>query len=115
MCFFAGGLKYKEQEFKATAAQLNSSLLTMSVISLIIPAGFHATLGDIPDPTERPDLLSISRGVAVILLLIYFGYVGPVQRFPSNVYRSSYDPFLFGLVLAARFQFVHAQRSVRRR
>jgi len=32
MCFFAGGLKFTEQGFKDTAAQLNSSLLVISVI-----------------------------------------------------------------------------------
>lgn len=31
-CFFAGGIKFSEQGFKDTAAQLNSSLLVVSVI-----------------------------------------------------------------------------------
>jgi len=31
-CFFAGGIKFQEQGFKDTAAQLNSSLLVISVI-----------------------------------------------------------------------------------
>jgi len=53
-CFFVGGLRFKEQEFKQTAAQLNTSLLAMAVISTLIPAGFHITLGDdILDPKER--------------------------------------------------------------
>ncbi|PWN50222.1 Calcium/proton exchanger [Violaceomyces palustris] len=75
MCFFAGGIKVKEQEFLATPAQLNTSLLMMSVISLVIPSAFHLVLGDIPDATERPDILKISRGVSILLLLIYFGFL----------------------------------------
>ena len=76
MCFFVGGLRYKEQEFKQTAAQLNTGMLTMAVISVLIPASFHATLGeDIQDNVERPDLLKMSRGASVILLIIYLGYL----------------------------------------
>lgn len=76
MCFFVGGLRYKEQEFKQTAAQLNTGMLTMAVISVLIPASFHATLGeDIIDNVERPDLLQMSRGASIILLIIYLGYL----------------------------------------
>lgn len=76
MCFFVGGLRYKEQEFKQTAAQLNTGMLTMAVISVLIPASFHATLGDeIRDYVERPDLLQMSRGASIILLIIYLGYL----------------------------------------
>lgn len=75
-CFFVGGLRFKEQEFKQTAAQLNSGLLAMAVIAVLIPAGFHATLGDnIMDPMERDDLLKVSRGTSIILLVIYGGYL----------------------------------------
>lgn len=41
-----------------------------------LPAGFHASLGaQIMDPLEREDILKVSRGVAVILLSIYFAYL----------------------------------------
>ncbi|KDN41874.1 calcium/proton exchanger [Tilletiaria anomala UBC 951] len=75
MCFFAGGLRYSEQTFQVTAAQINSSLLVMAVITVLLPAGFHATLGSLPDLTERADILSFSRGTAVILLTIYLAYL----------------------------------------
>jgi Ca2+:H+ antiporter len=76
MCFFVGGLRYKEQEFKQSAAQLNTGLLCIAVISVLIPASFHATLDDdIKDTVERPDLLQMSRGASVILLIIYVGYL----------------------------------------
>ncbi|KAK0551867.1 hypothetical protein OC845_001944 [Tilletia horrida] len=74
-CFFAGGIKYREQEFKMTAAQLNSSLLLIAVIAVLIPAGFHTALGRLDDNVERSDILKMSRGTAVLLLLIYGAYL----------------------------------------
>ncbi|KAG8905549.1 hypothetical protein FRB99_008748 [Tulasnella sp. 403] len=79
MCFFAGGVKFSEQTFMVTAAQLNSSLLTLSVVALIIPATFHAALTNNPNTDEGPfsttqegnAILKMSRGVSVILLFIY--------------------------------------------
>ncbi|POW12546.1 hypothetical protein PSHT_08052 [Puccinia striiformis] len=62
MCFFAGGVRFSEQAFSITAAQLNSSLLIMSVIAILIPAGFHAAFSNLNDSVEGPDVLKMSRG-----------------------------------------------------
>ena len=76
MCFFAGGLRFKEQQFQVTAAQINSSLLVMATIIVIIPAGYHSVLGaNINNQTEADDILKFSRGVALILLSIYACYL----------------------------------------
>ncbi|KAA1082381.1 hypothetical protein PGT21_001626 [Puccinia graminis f. sp. tritici] len=75
MCFFAGGVRFSEQAFSITAAQLNSSLLIMSVIAILIPAGFHAAFSNLSDSVEGPDVLKMSRGIAVILLVIYAAYL----------------------------------------
>lgn len=92
MCFFVGGLRYKEQEFKQTAAQLNTSMLTMAVISALIPAGFHATLGSIvPDPEERSDLLKLSRGGSIILIVMYAGYLYFQLRSHTHLYADDED------------------------
>lgn len=40
MAFVVGGVKYPQQSFKPIAAQLNSSLLTVGVISMIMPTAF---------------------------------------------------------------------------
>ncbi|KAF9450331.1 calcium/proton exchanger [Macrolepiota fuliginosa MF-IS2] len=74
MCFFAGGLKYSEQGFGASATQLNSSLLTISVIAVLLPAAFHFTAQLDPN-TETRDILAVSRGTSLILLVIYIGYL----------------------------------------
>lgn len=90
MCFFVGGIRFKEQEFQQTAAQLNSSILAMAVIAVLIPAGFHATL-DIRDDLERTEILKVSRGVSIILLFIYAGYLYFQLRSHTHLYSSEGD------------------------
>jgi Ca2+:H+ antiporter len=75
MCFFAGGIKYSEQGFGASASQLNSSLLTISVIAVLLPAAFRFSVTTQSDPDSGDDLLKVSHGVALILLFIYASYL----------------------------------------
>ncbi|KAJ6555159.1 Sodium/calcium exchanger protein-domain-containing protein [Mycena vulgaris] len=76
MAFIVGGYRFHSQEFQPMVAQLNSSLMTVSVISLIVPAAFHEYLGDrLNDGEEVPVLLQLSRGSAIILILIYIAYL----------------------------------------
>ncbi|CAO3667108.1 unnamed protein product [Rhizopus stolonifer] len=76
MCFICGGYKYKEQAFNVTAAQTSASLLFTSVVSLLLPAAFYgSTMSTETHDTERTDILDISRGTAIILLIIYFAYL----------------------------------------
>lgn len=74
MCFFAGGLRYQEQGFGAVTTQLNSSLLTISVIAVLLPAAFHFSATLKPDEEKRA-ILAVSRGTSIILLFIYIGYL----------------------------------------
>ena len=47
--------------------QLNSSLLTISVIAVLLPAAFHTAAGaEIPDDRESKDILAVSHGVSLI-------------------------------------------------
>lgn len=67
----AGGIKFSEQGFKDTAAQLNSSLLVISVIAVLIPAGYSAAFSSTQgNEAEKAAILSMSRGISIILLLI---------------------------------------------
>ncbi|KAJ7274457.1 calcium/proton exchanger [Mycena haematopus] len=75
MCFFAGGIKYSEQGFGASATQLNSSLLTISVIAVLLPAAFRFSVTTTSDPNSGDDILKVSHGVALILLFIYGSYL----------------------------------------
>ncbi|KAF8591111.1 calcium/proton exchanger [Ramaria rubella] len=77
MCFFAGGTRFSEQGFLASAANLNSSLLTLSVIAVLLPAAFVMAVNqtNISTSQEGQDILKMSHGVAVILLFIYGAYL----------------------------------------
>ncbi|GAA94196.1 uncharacterized protein L969DRAFT_72783 [Mixia osmundae IAM 14324] len=75
-CFFAGGLKYSEQGFTPGGAQISTSLLLISVSAFLIPVAFNSTFSDqLADPLQRSDILSMSRGLAVILLVCYLAYL----------------------------------------
>lgn len=76
MCFFAGGLRFSEQGFGSAAAQLNSSLLTISVIAVLLPGAFHMALQQGQDEgILDQEILKTSHGVAIILLFIYCSYL----------------------------------------
>ncbi|KAB5595465.1 Vacuolar calcium ion transporter [Ceratobasidium theobromae] len=95
MSFLAGGLCFHEQNFQVTAAQTGASLMTLACITLVIPAAYHsnqqhpskplsidnafnALMGtDAPNGNElsRRGLLLISRGTAIILLIVYISYL----------------------------------------
>ncbi|KAJ7205329.1 Sodium/calcium exchanger protein-domain-containing protein [Mycena haematopus] len=81
MCFLLGGLKFSEQGFAAGAAQLNSSLLTVSVIAVLLPAAYKISQkGDGPlvtaaEDRTQSDILTFSHGLAIILLFIYGCYL----------------------------------------
>jgi Ca2+:H+ antiporter len=70
MCFFFGGLRRQEQFFNQTVAQTAASLLALAVGSLIIPTAF-----DNFSTTSTSDIAQLSRGTAVILLVVYAGYL----------------------------------------
>ncbi|KAJ7832665.1 Calcium/proton exchanger [Mycena olivaceomarginata] len=73
MCFFAGGLKFSEQGFGASATQLNSSLLTISVIAILLPNAFRFAVTPQSDSDAGEDILKVSHGVALILLSVVYG------------------------------------------
>ncbi|KAF3925876.1 hypothetical protein ABW20_dc0104266 [Dactylellina cionopaga] len=77
MAFFLGGISRVEQYFNTTVAQTASSLLAVSVLSLIIPSAFHwagASNGQNEEKLQN-GIIGLSRGTAVILLLVYGVYL----------------------------------------
>lgn len=84
-CFIAGGITRVQQTFNQTVAQTMSSLMALATAGLLIPAAFHASIpppkgsGNVgfPDPNSDADIkiLSMSRGVSVILLVLYILYL----------------------------------------
>lgn len=59
----------------SVATQLNSSLLTLSVIAVLLPAAFHMNVTGSTDSDEGQDILKVSHGVRLILIF----YLCPVQ------------------------------------
>lgn len=73
MCFAAGGFYYQEQEFNMTVAQTMSSLMAVGTTSLLLPAAFHLAVPS--SASLDSEILFLSRGTAIILLIIYCLYL----------------------------------------
>ncbi|OAA62310.1 Calcium/proton exchanger superfamily [Cordyceps fumosorosea ARSEF 2679] len=69
-CFFFGGLRRREQHFNTTVAQTAASLLALAVASVIVPTVF-----ELKTNADQTEIAKLSRGTAVILLLVYFAYL----------------------------------------
>jgi len=79
--FLVGGARVWEQKLHPHRSQLNLTLLTVGVLALTVPAAFFAAIDGNTANSEsgstsqtdarRDDFLRISRGFAVILLVIY--------------------------------------------
>ena len=73
-CCFAGGLKFPQQNFNTVVASTMSSLMVVSTASLIIPATLYAVMIG-ADVNQENNILILSHGTAVILLLLYVLYL----------------------------------------
>ena len=91
-CFLAGGINRVQQSFNQTVAQTMSSLMAVSTASLLIPAAFHSTLpkvkgGNSDYSTYDGLIVSLSRGVSIVLLFIYLFYL----IFQLKTHRSLFE------------------------
>lgn len=73
MAFVLGGLRFREQLFNRSVSQLSACLLSLSVISLLLPTAFHATFED--QDLANTVVLKVSRSTSVVLLLVYILYL----------------------------------------
>jgi len=95
MCFVAGGIKYPKQTFNQAAAQTSGGILLMAVFGALLPAALYSQLQTVaevpittgnltqnasiaissgafhPDPDVNSKLLILSRGTAIVLLIVY--------------------------------------------
>ncbi|RIA83793.1 Sodium/calcium exchanger protein [Glomus cerebriforme] len=88
LCFIAGGIYHKQQKFNQTAAQTTSSLMTLACIGLIIPAAFNFAINNNTgvDGGIR-ELLDLSHGTSIVLLIIYILYLYFQLKTHSNLYQ----------------------------
>jgi Ca2+:H+ antiporter len=63
----AGGVRRPEQQFNASAARSQATLLTLAAIALILPAAYRNLLGD----AAVEGLGTLSVAISVVLLLVY--------------------------------------------
>ncbi|KAI8326348.1 calcium/proton exchanger, partial [Martensiomyces pterosporus] len=85
--FLAGGIRHRVQLFHAEAAQCAGALLALSVLSMIIPAayhGVHASRGEITN-----GILVMSRGTALILLVVYILFLVFQLKTHSDIFDGS--------------------------
>lgn len=88
MCFVLGGLRFREQIYNSTVTQMSACLLSLSVISLVLPTAFHASFSN-NDKADQQSLI-ISRGTSVVLLLVYIIYL--VFQLKSHAYMYESTP-----------------------
>ncbi|KAG8833314.1 hypothetical protein FRC17_010959 [Serendipita sp. 399] len=77
--FIAGGSRVVHQELHRSQTQLNQSLMTMGVMCLVIPVAFFVGITNIGATSaetiatehNRDLILKFSRGMAIIMLLVY--------------------------------------------
>jgi Ca2+:H+ antiporter len=104
MCFFFGGLRRQEQFFNTTVAQTAASMLALAVASIIVPTVFDHN----DNTSNRDHVAKLSRGTAIILLLVYAAYLffqlkthhlmfsEESQKVPAKPYRKSLKPGAIG-------------------
>ena len=68
--FLIGGLKHKVQRHGKVTSQINSSLIMVSSMGLLFP-----TILTTSNMETNMDELNLSRGSAVILLLLYLAFL----------------------------------------
>ncbi|KAF8806980.1 hypothetical protein BYT27DRAFT_7190690 [Phlegmacium glaucopus] len=93
LCFFAGGMRFSEQGFDATATQIHSSLLSLSVGAVLLPAAYHFALDteQVSSDVQKQNILHMSHGVSVVLLVIYISYLLFQLWSHSHLYDDQYD------------------------
>ncbi|EMC93014.1 hypothetical protein BAUCODRAFT_37942 [Baudoinia panamericana UAMH 10762] len=90
MCFLLGGLRYREQIYNSTVTQMSACMLSISVMSLLLPTAFHASFSDASTAQADRAVLRVSRGTSVILLLVYILYL--VFQLKSHAYMYESTP-----------------------
>lgn len=103
MCFFAGGTRFSEQGFSLGAAQMNASMLNVAAVAVLLPTMFFwanratspdTTVEALEDITSKASqaTLKLSHGLAVLMLILYLGYLTYQLRSHAYVYEDVNNP-----------------------
>ncbi|KAI9890344.1 MAG: hypothetical protein M1814_004254 [Vezdaea aestivalis] len=91
-CFIAGGYGREQQEFNTTVASTMSSLMAVASASLIIPATLYAVLRSSKSANSSENILILSHGTAIILLILYHMYLYFQLKSHKRLFDGSQDP-----------------------
>lgn len=91
-CFLIGGFKYHEQTFNSTVASTMSSLMAVASASLIIPATLYAALANSKSKSTEGNILFLSHGTAIILLILYVMYLYFQLKTHADLFDAAEDP-----------------------
>ncbi|THV45392.1 hypothetical protein BGAL_0494g00020 [Botrytis galanthina] len=90
MCFLVGGLRFREQIYNSTVTQMSACLLSLSVMSLLLPTAFHASFNTTTAADKaNTKVLQVSRGTSVVLLLVYAMYLLFQLKSHAYMYEST--------------------------
>jgi Ca2+:H+ antiporter len=87
MAFLFGGLRYQEQVYNSTITQMSACMLSLAVMSLLLPTAFHSAFSNYSTADQKT--LQVSRGTSVILLLVYVLYLVFQLKSHSYMYAST--------------------------
>jgi Ca2+:H+ antiporter len=79
-------MKHTSQQFNQTAAQTSASLLSLSCLSLLIPAAFHATATTLD---QTANIKNLSYGTSIVLLIVYGLYLFFQLKTHTHLYATS--------------------------
>ena len=107
MCFLLGGIfnmrdangRGTEQTFASGTAQTTCSMMTLASASLIIPAALYNVLNHSDHQEKQDSILMLSRGTAVILLLLYCAYLLFVLRTHKELFEPEAQAVVVGDVV----------------
>lgn len=93
LCFIAGGIRAKEQEFSETVVETGGGLLLLSVAALMLPCAFFESVSALRSYTAEMlehKIIHISRFTAVLLLIAFALYL----FFQLATHHSEFDEAL---------------------
>ncbi|KAH6681342.1 Sodium/calcium exchanger protein-domain-containing protein [Halenospora varia] len=92
MAFLLGGLRFQEQIYNSTVTQMSACLLSLSVMSLLLPTAFHASYNtgtEVQRDKATNAVLKVSRGTSVVLLIVYVLYLLFQLKSHAYMYQST--------------------------
>ncbi|KAK8257880.1 membrane bound cation transporter [Phyllosticta capitalensis] len=87
MAFLLGGLRFQEQVYNNTVTNMSACLLSLAVMSLLLPTAFHASFSN--EVNADVKTLKVSRGTSVVLLVVYVLYLLFQLKSHSYLYEST--------------------------